>query len=193
MGAAKEAEKRRAEDMVAGGAMEIYTDGSGQEAGAGWGWVAVVQGQERRARRGPVVTDKAQAGWRGAEKATNNTGELTAVLEALEWAEGAGVKALVIRYDSEYAACMTKGEWRAKANKELVGQCRAALGRAEGAGCKVGWKHVKGHSGDKWNDRADVLADEGVLSPPGGEDGGLSPPGSTDDGRGGEEEGGSRG
>ena len=192
VGAAKEAEKRRAEGMVAGGAMEIYTDGSGQEAGAGWGWVAVVQGQERRARRGPVVTDKAQVGWRGAEKATNNTGELTAVLEALEWAEGAGVKALVIRYDSEYAACMTKGEWKAKANKELVGQCRAALGRAEGAGCKVGWKHVKGHSGDKWNDRADVLADEGVLSPPGGEDGGLSPPGGTDSGRVGGDEGGGR-
>ena len=68
--AAKEAEKRRAEDMVAGGAMEIYTDGSGQEAGAGWGWVAVVLRQEQRARRGPVVTDKAQVGWRGAEKAT---------------------------------------------------------------------------------------------------------------------------
>ena len=26
---------------------------------------------------------------------------------------------------------------------------------------KLGWKHVKGHSGDRWNDRADRLAAEG--------------------------------
>ena len=161
----------KAEGMVRAGAMEVYTDGSGQEAGAGWGWVAVQGEEEKRARRGPVVLGEKSEGWRGAERATNNTGELTAILEALEWAASSGVGKVVIRYDSQYAACMTRGEWKAKVNKVLVDQCRKALGRAEGKGCEVGWKHVKGHSGDKWNDRADRLADEGVGSAPGGEDG----------------------
>ena len=26
----------------------------------------------------------------------------------------------------------------------------------------IKWRHVKGHSGDKWNDRADALAKEGI-------------------------------
>ena len=64
---------------------------------------------------------------------------------------------------------MTRGDWRAKANRALVAQCKRALERAREKGCVVGWRHVK-HSGDKWNDRADRLADEGAGAPPGGED-----------------------
>ena len=127
-------------------------------------------GREGRARRGPVVVGEGGAGWRGAERATNNTGELTAVLEAIEWAIGRGLREVVIRYDSEYAAHMTRGDWQARVNKLLIEQSRRALERAGKAGCEVGWKHVKGHSGDRWNDRADVLADAGVRAPPGGEE-----------------------
>ena len=160
----------RAERMVAGGATEVYTDGSGQGGAAGWGWVAVKAGREVQARRGPVVVGADNEGWRGAERATNNTGELTAVLEAIEWAVGRGMREVVIRYDSEYAAHMTRGDWQARVNKLLIAQSRRALERAKEAGCEVGWKHVKGHSGDRWNDRADVLADTGVRAPPGGEE-----------------------
>ena len=119
-------------------------------------------GEEKKARRGPVVLGEQSLGWRGAERATNNTGELTAILEALEWAAESRLEGVVIRVDSQYAACMTRGEWKAKVNRKLVAQCREALGRAEGKGCEVGWRHVKGHSGDKWNDRADELADLGA-------------------------------
>ena len=105
--------------MIAGGATEVYTDGSGQDGSAGWGWVAVAAGREVQARRGPVVVGADGEGWRGAERATNNTGELTAVLEAIEWAIGKGLREVVIRYDSEYAAHMTRGDWKAKVSKRL--------------------------------------------------------------------------
>ena len=98
----------RAEGMIARGVTEVYTDGSGQGGAAGWGWVAVAAGREVQARRGPVVVGADSVGWRGAERATNNTGELTAVLEAIEWAIGKGLREVVIRYDSEYAAHMTR-------------------------------------------------------------------------------------
>ena len=97
----------------------MYTDGSGQDGSAGWGWVAVAAGREVQARRGPVVVGADGEGWRGAERATNNTGELTAVLEAIEWAIGKGLREVVIRYDSEYAAHMTRGDWKAKVSKRL--------------------------------------------------------------------------
>ena len=162
-------EATEAEAMVARGAVELYTDGSGQGEEAGWGWVAVVSGEEVAAGRGPVITAENGVGWRGAEVATNNTGELTAILEALGWATSKRQPRAVIRYDSTYAANMTQGRWKPKRNKKLIRQCQEALDRAERQGCTVGWRHVKGHSGDRWNDRADRLADQGLHAPPGGE------------------------
>lgn len=123
-----------------------------------------------QARRGPVVVEASNVGWRGADRATNNTGELTAVLEALEWAVGQGLREVVIRYDSEYAAHMARGDWKAKVNRRLVEQSRQALRRAEREGIEVVWRHVKGHSGHRWNERADALASAGVRAPPGGDD-----------------------
>ena len=76
----------------------MYMDGSGgnQRAAtprAGWGFVCVTSGDGKddlHATRvdegfGPVVTDTAAPAFRGALKHTNNTGELTACIEALTW------------------------------------------------------------------------------------------------------------
>ena len=75
-----------------------------------------------------------------------------------------------VRYDSEYAASMVQGKWKAKANLEVIREGREALASARAAGLAVEFRHVKGHSGHKWNDRADELADEGAQSGPGGTD-----------------------
>ena len=50
-------------------------------------------------------------GWQGARKATNNTGELTAILEGLRAMRRRGMAEVTVRYDSEYAANMTQGKW----------------------------------------------------------------------------------
>ena len=64
----------------AGPQIEIYTDGSGGregETGAGWGFVAVQEGKEVDSGYGPVMIDEQG---HGAERGTNNTGEVTAVI-----------------------------------------------------------------------------------------------------------------
>ena len=92
---------------------------------------------------------------------SNNTAELRGIIVALRWALRDS-RSTVLRYDSKYAAMMTLGEWRPKRNKALVAEARNAWREAHAAkGGRLWMKHVKGHSGDRWNDRADGLADEG--------------------------------
>ena len=68
------------------------------------------------------------------------------------------MQCVTIRYDSTYAANMTRGLWKPKRNKALIRKAQAALLAAEQAGVAVRWQHVKGHSNDRWNNRADELA-----------------------------------
>ena len=83
---------------------------------------------------GPVVTDKGAAGWHGAERGTNNTAELTAILQGLRWAGGLADTVVRIRYDSEYAANTARGLWKAKKRtgslkpKIMVSGARLPLG-----------------------------------------------------------------
>ena len=95
------------------------------------------------------------------EVLSNNTAEIRAIIVALRWAQRDS-RATVLRYDSKYAAMMTLGEWRPKKNKALVAVAREAWNAARAAkGGQLWMRHVKGHSGDRWNDRADALADRG--------------------------------
>ena len=82
---------------------------------------------------------------------TNNIAELTAVLRAVERAEGAPIR---IHTDSTYAIGILQKGWRAKANQQLVGHIRDTLA----ANGSVELVHVRGHSGDPLNERADALA-----------------------------------
>ena len=100
---AKAAAQEEAE--VPEGLLEMYTDGSGggEDSGAhaGWGFVAVQQEHEVDARCGVVVIDACDERWEGAERGTNNTAEVTAVMRALGWAADRGETEVCIRYDSE--------------------------------------------------------------------------------------------
>ncbi|CAJ1328949.1 unnamed protein product, partial [Effrenium voratum] len=92
----------------------VFTDGSGGAAdseGAGWGVAVYTLPDGVRAiaeLHGPVLTDATDQRYLGADKATNNTAELTAIAEALVWidteAPGPGDTALHIYYDSQCAA-----------------------------------------------------------------------------------------
>jgi ribonuclease HI len=163
----------------------IYTDGSClgnnnvaiNKCPAGWGAVAITNcaGTEQfpadsdsahvLARLyGPVLLDPTHPQYLGAEVGSNNTGELTAIGEALKWvdtceaiSEGAAV---VIRYDSKYAANIANGTWTAHKNTKLAESVQA-LHKKCTKKRRIAFSHVKGHSNHMWNDEADRLANKG--------------------------------
>ena len=63
----------------------------------------------------------------------------------------------VMLFDSCYAANMVTGRWKPNANLSLVKWARSLLKDVEATGRAVHWVHIKGHSSDGDNDRADEL------------------------------------
>jgi len=144
--------------------MEIYTDGgcSGNPGPGGWAYVII--------RDGVLVSEKC-----GAEKlTTNNRMELQAVIAALETLspeEEKGEK-IAVYTDSQYVQKgisiwlpeWKKKEWKTSGkkpvkNKELWQRLEALAGLFS-----VSWVWVKGHAGNKYNERCDELTRIAIVS-----------------------------
>ena len=83
---------------------------------------------------GRVITNPNQAEHLGATRATNNTGELSAVCHALTGARELvqpGEEVLVL-FDSQIAICTTTGAWASRKNTALVERNRRALAALHG-------------------------------------------------------------
>jgi len=153
----------------------IYTDGSGasgrakatHKTPAGWGFVAM-DTHVRQEVAGAVLTNPNDIRWLGAYVGSNNTGELTAILEGAVWAyHTPNITAVDFRYDSKYAANLADENWQPQSNFLLVAAVRAALRQLK-TRVPVTFTHVKAHSGDLWNERVDALAKYGsrMFVPP---------------------------
>lgn len=141
-------------------AIEIYTDGACKGNPGPGGWGALL-------RSG--TTEKELCG--GASGTTNNRMELTAVIEAL--AALTKPCQVTLYLDSEYvrkgvtewmAGWKAKG-WRTAAkqpvkNQDLWQRLDALLAASQH---QIDWRWVKGHAGNLGNERADALANRGVL------------------------------
>lgn len=164
---------------VVPGELALFTDGACQGNAnvattmnpAGWGAVVVVGcrgdppigGEAAVELWGPVQLDQSAADFLGAEVCSNNTGELSAICHALQWLSAQDSKQpAVICYDSKYAANQAQGLNQAHKNKALSGKSRSLLKLAR-QGRAVRFLHVKGHSGNQWNDVADRLANVGAT------------------------------
>jgi ribonuclease HI len=146
---------------------QYYTDGSCtgnnrkdiSKRRAGWGFVHVIDGEAFDSAKGIVTTDEKHRDFIGAKVLSNNTAELSAMYFALEDMEcSGGHKVATIMYDSEYASKSIQGIFNGDKNKALILKCRDKL--SDVGKTRVKFKHVKGHSGDKFNDMADKLAGE---------------------------------
>ena len=130
---------------------EIYTDGSYSDNVYAWAFVVVYQGEVIHQDYG-VGTDSE------AVKTRNIAGELTAVMRACSWAKNKGLDKIVIRHDLQGVATWAKGEW--KRNNQVTIKYYEFMQKYVKA--FVSFKHIKGHSGDKYNDIADLLAKKAI-------------------------------
>jgi ribonuclease HI len=136
-------------------AVTIYTDGACRPnpGPGGWGAVLLFEG-----RRRPVDL------FASAARTTNNRMELTAAIEALKSLPAPHRVALVT--DSTYLKngitqwlpVWTRQQWQKKDRTPVKNQdlWQALAGSLQLH--TVSWHWVKGHAGDKWNERADALA-----------------------------------
>ncbi len=136
----------------------IWTDGacSGNPGPGGWGAILRGQGHEKELSGGAAAT-------------TNNRMELTAAIMALEALKQPSE--VDVHTDSQYVRGGVTGwihgwkrnGWRTAdkkpvKNMELWQQLDAATAKHQ-----VRWHWVKGHAGHPENERADVLAREGMA------------------------------
>jgi ribonuclease HI len=143
--------------MIKQDKVTIYTDGAakGNPGRAGWGAIL-------------LVNDKVIEIGGGVEHATNNQMELTAPIEALKHIKNkfSNIKYVEIVSDSKYVILgitewifnWERNGWRNAAkspvlNRELWEELHELT-----QDLKPKWTYVKGHNGDKWNERADVIA-----------------------------------
>jgi len=132
---------------------EIYTDGSSKGNPGPGGWAAIIFDNKK-------VREIA-----GSEKeTTNNRMEMRAAIEALKTvSENAEVQ---IHTDSEYlmkGASLwiqnwQKNNWRTKNKKAVLNQDLWVELWNEIEKREVSWNKVLGHSGHKYNERCDALA-----------------------------------
>jgi len=113
-----------------------------------------------------IYTDGAARGGR-ADHATNNIMELTAPIETLKYVKKHKIEAEILFFaDSKYVITginewihnWLKNNWRTANKKPVLNQELWQELHALNQEFKAKWHYVKGHNGDKWNDRADEIA-----------------------------------
>ncbi|MFZ1019949.1 MAG: ribonuclease H [Minisyncoccia bacterium] len=162
--------------------IKIYTDGAakGNPGHAGWGAVILYPLPTSPLAKGEVPKAEGVLKLGGhAKHATNNQMELTAPIEALKYLKnniypyptspyvGGGEKGILeLVSDSKYVILgitqwiynWQKNNWRNAAKKPVLNRELWEELFELTKNFKIKWTYVKGHNGDKWNERADEIA-----------------------------------
>jgi ribonuclease HI len=131
--------------------IEVFTDGGAipNPGRAGWGVVFVVNGTEKKTLSGAIP------------HATNNEAELTAAIKAVE--SFTRPATFTICSDSQYLI-KSMTEWiprrgyQGYKNADLFARLLEAC-----EGHTIGWRWVRGHNKDPFNERADQLASARIF------------------------------
>jgi len=128
--------------------IEIYTDGaySSNRNKGGWAFVVLADGE------------KIYSSFFYELDTTSNRMELQASIEAISWCLENKIKNVVIYSDSMYLIGTMTKNWKRNTNNDLW----EILDRYSKK-LKITWKHVKGHSSNKYNILCDALASQATL------------------------------
>lgn len=126
-----------------------YVDGSYDKATKDFSCGAVLFWEGEQVEFSQRFTDPELA------EMNNIAGEIMGVLTVLDYCREKGIPAVEIHHDYEGLGRWADGSWRTN----RIGTYRYAAACKEAAKVmKIRFVKVKGHSGDKYNDRADSLA-----------------------------------
>ena len=115
---------------------------------------------------GPVVTTEAHPAFSGARTHSNNTAEMTAMIEALYFLGPHGPvtrdEQSCIYYDSMHAAGICLGTIQARTHVQLALACQQSMIHAQHR-IRLTMQHVYGHGGNLGNECADHAAALGTF------------------------------
>ena len=151
-------------------AWAIYTDGCTRvvdgETFAGWSAIARSPDGRIDIMFGPVVTTEAHLAFSGARTHSNNTAEMTAMIEALSFlgphGPVTGDEQSCIYYDSMHAAGICLGTIQARTHVQLALACQQSLICAQHR-LRLTMQHVYGHGANLGNECADDVAALGTF------------------------------
>ena len=147
----------------------IYTYGGIRvvdgETFAGWGVISRSPHGRIYVMFGPVVTAEAHLAFSGARAQSNNTAEMTAMIEALSFLGSRGPVThdeQSLCYDSTHAAGICLGTIQARTHVQLALACQQSMIRVQHR-LRLTMQHVSGHSGNLGNECADHAAALGTF------------------------------
>ena len=137
--------------------IEIFTDGACKGNPGDGGWGAIIR-----------INDHEELIWGGEKETTNNRMEMMAAIKALEYLKESS--ALTLTTDSGYVKDgitkwlqnWKKNEWKTAAKKPVKNKDLWQELDVQSSRHAISWKWVKGHSGHRENEIADMLANRGV-------------------------------
>ena len=137
--------------------IEIFTDGACKGNPGDGGWGAIIR-----------INDHEELIWGGEKETTNNRMEMMAAIKALEYLKESS--ALTLTTDSGYVKDgitkwlqnWKKNDWKSAAKKPVKNKDLWQELDVQSSRHIISWKWVKGHSGHRENEIADMLANRGV-------------------------------
>lgn len=145
-------DEKKPDPQQSGSGYEIYVDGSFINGATGYGAVVLNNGKVVDELSGPVAVADVSATRQVA-------GELVAVRKALMWCLEHSVDEVSIYYDYLGIEKWATRQW--KTNQPLTAEYARFMNECR---IRIHWNKVDSHTGNRWNDRADVLAKQGAGS-----------------------------
>jgi len=137
--------------------IEIFTDGACKGNPGDGGWGAIIR-----------INDHEELIWGGEKETTNNRMEMMAAIKALKYLKEP--PDLTLTTDSGYVKDgitkwlqnWKKNDWKTSTKKPVKNKDLWQELDVQSSRHVISWKWVKGHSGHRENEIADMLANKGV-------------------------------